>query len=201
MSNAKPYAESSVQNRQPILEVIEPLFAGCRAVLEIGSGTGQHAVYFAARLGHLTWHSSDVIENLAGISQWLDEAALVNTPAPLALDVTQARWPEIDVDAVFTANTIHIMHWPMIEDMFRGVGRLLPPQGLFAAYGPFNYAGNFTSDSNARFDGWLKERDPASGVRDFEALDELARLAGMRLDNDFTMPANNRMLCWRKRDE
>ncbi|WP_428604223.1 DUF938 domain-containing protein [Sedimenticola sp.] len=194
----KPYSESCDQNREPILSVIKPLFADRRGVLEIGSGTGQHAVYFAAALPHLTWYTSDCPEYHAGIRLWLEEAALPNVCAPLQLDVARSTWPELEVDAVFSANTAHIMHWPEVEAMFAGVGGLLPSGGLFALYGPFNYNGLFTSDSNARFDGWLKGRDPAMGVRDFEDLDRLAEAAGMRLLNDYAMPANNRILCWQR---
>lgn len=195
----KPYAESCDQNRDPILSVIRPLLADRSRVLEIGSGTGQHAVYFAARMPHLTWYTSDCPEYHQGIRLWLEEAALSNARAPLHLDVARSVWPALPVDAVFSANTAHIMHWPEVEAMFAGVGGLLPAGGLFLLYGPFNYHGRFTSDSNARFDGWLKQRDPAMGVRDFEALDELACAAGMALEQDFEMPANNRILCWRRK--
>jgi len=194
----KPYSESCDQNREPILGVIAPLFADRSGVLEIGSGTGQHALYFGGRLPHLTWHPSDREENLRGIRLWLAEGAPPNVRDPLLLDVTQAVWPVPVVDAVFSANTAHIMHWPMVRRMFEGVARLLPPGGLFALYGPFNYGGAYTSESNARFDLWLKQRDPDSAIRDFEALDELARAGGMALLHDHPMPANNRTLCWVK---
>lgn len=194
----KPHSESCDQNRAPIFEILRPLFADRRAVLEIGSGTGQHAVHFAAAMPHLIWHTSDRTENHAGIRLWLEEAGLANARPPLLLDVAQPEWPRVEVDAVFSANTAHIMHWPAVVALFSGVGALLPPGGLFALYGPFNYGGRFTSESNAHFDRWLKQRDPASGVRDFEALDALAKLAGMVLAEDFAMPANNRILCWRR---
>ncbi len=194
----KPYAESCDENREPILEVLRPLFADRRAVLEIGSGTGQHAVYFASALPHLNWHSSDRRENHPGIRAWLDEARLANAHPPLALDVRNDPWPELAVDAVFSANTLHIMHWPDVESLFAGVGRLLEPGGLLAIYGPFNYGNRYTSDSNARFDQWLKARDPHSGIRNFEALQELADRAGLQLLQDYPMPANNRILCWQK---
>lgn len=195
----KPYSESCDQNRDPILAVIEPLFADCLAVLEVGSGTGQHAVYFARRMPHLIWYTSDRQEYHDGIRQWLREAALSNTPAPLLLDASRTPWPSLAVDAVFSANTTHIMHWPEVQALFDGVGRILPVGGLFVLYGPFNYSGAYTSDSNARFDAWLKLRDSHSGIRDFEELNSLAGRAGMSLQQDFEMPANNRTLCWRKR--
>lgn len=194
----KPYSESCDQNREPILEVIAPLFAERKSVLEIGSGTGQHAVFFGARMPHLIWRTSDREENLRGIRLWLEEAALANVREPLSLDVTQEHWPVPEVDAVFSANTAHIMHWPMVQAMFEGVARLLPSGGLFTLYGPFNYGGAYTSESNARFDLWLKERDLNSAIRDFESLDALAHAGGMTLLHDHPMPANNRTLCWIK---
>ncbi|MGF1545862.1 MAG: DUF938 domain-containing protein [Thiotrichales bacterium] len=194
----KPYSESCDQNCEPILAVIQPLFAQCSAVLEIGSGTGQHAVHFAARMPHLLWHTSDREENHAGIACWLADAALRNTRGPWLLDVAATAWPELTVDAVFSANTAHIMHEPEVRCLFAGVGASLPPSGRFALYGPFNYGGRYTSASNARFDDWLHARDPASGIREFETLDALARDAGMVLRDDYAMPANNRILYWER---
>lgn len=193
----KPYSESCDQNRDPILGVIQPLLQDVTALLEIGSGTGQHAVYFASRLPHLIWQSSDCAEYLPGIRSWLDEAALPNTPAPLELDVTRP-WPELKVDAVFSANTTHIMHWPMVEALFAGLGHCLPVGGKFLLYGPFNYQGRYSSESNACFDRWLKARDPHSAIRDFEALDRLASAAGLRFVEKYTLPANNQILYWCK---
>ncbi|WP_293648849.1 DUF938 domain-containing protein [Thiolapillus sp.] len=194
----KPYAESCDQNRDPILEQLRPLLVAASTVLEIGSGTGQHAVYFSTHLPHLHWQPSDRGENLPGIRLWCAEAGLANLKAPLELDVTRQPWPAIETDAVFSANTAHIMAWPQVEAMMEGIGKLLPDGGVFLLYGPFNYNGRYTSDSNRRFDGWLKARDPLSGVRDFESLDELAGQVGMHLQDDIAMPANNRILCWRK---
>jgi len=194
----KPYSESCDQNREPILAVIQPLLNNCRSLLEIGSGTGQHAVYFAERLPHLVWHTSDRLEYHAGIEMWLQEASLVNTCAPLELDVSTSEWPRRTFDAVFSANTAHIMHRPDVEAMFTGAGGVLSSGGQLLLYGPFNYDNRYTSDSNARFDQWLKSRDPASGIKNFEDLDRLANQAGMILQNDFEMPANNRILYWEK---
>ncbi|MGK2952254.1 MAG: DUF938 domain-containing protein [Thiobacillus sp.] len=194
----KPFAESCVQNREPILAVLREWFADRRRVLEIGSGTGQHAVYFAPELPHLVWQTADVPEHHVGIRAWLDEAALPNVLPPLVLDVTQMAWRSSRYDAVFSANTLHIMGWPAVEHFFAGVGAVLEAGGVLAVYGPFNYNGTFTSDSNARFDAWLKARDPASGVRDFEAVDALARAQGLVLQQDIAMPANNRTLVWRR---
>ena len=213
----KPFAESCVQNRDPILAVLREVFADRRRVLEIGSGTGQHAVYFGAELPHLVWQTADVPQQHPGIRQWLDEAALPNVLPPIALDVSQTAWRNGRYDAVFSANTLHIMGWPEVERFFEGVGevlrkgrcaaagppsaypsRVLEPGGVLAVYGPFNYNGAYTAESNARFDAWLKARDPASGVRDFAAVDALARAQGLVLQRDIAMPANNRTLVWRR---
>ena len=194
----KPFAESCEQNKGVILSVIAPLFRDCHHVLEVGSGTGQHAVHFAANMPHLVWHTSDMAENHPGIRMWLEEAALPNTRLPLQLDVMRDPWPDMAVDAVYSANTAHIMGWLEVEALFAGVGKLLPEGGQFALYGPFNYGGYYTSDSNARFDQWLKMRDPRSGIRDVDDLHRLASAAGMGLVHDFEMPVNNRTLVWRK---
>ncbi len=194
----KPYSEACERNREPILSVIRPILSGCRTVLEVGSGTGQHAVFFAEGMPHLLWYPSDREEHHAGIELWLAEAALANVRTPLLLDVGQAAWPEVVVDAVFSANTAHIMHWHEVEALFAGIGRLLPEQGVFLLYGPFNYEQAYTCESNERFDGWLKARDPLSGIRGFEDVDRLAQQAGMVLRGDFAMPANNRLLFWQK---
>lgn len=195
----KPYAESCDQNRDPILAVLREEFADCRTILEIGSGTGQHAVHFAQCLPHLQWQTSDQREYHPGIHAWLDEAGLPNTRPPLPLKMGHDPWPEQRYDGIFSANTVHIMSWPEVEQLFAGIGTALLPGGRFCLYGPFNYNGRFTSDSNARFDQWLKSRDPLSGVRDFEALDRLAQAAGMELLRDHAMPANNRILVWQKK--
>ncbi len=194
----KPFAESCVENRAPILAVLREVFADRRHVLEIGSGTGQHAVYFAPELPHLTWQTADVPQHHAGIRLWLAEAALPNVLPPLALDANRTEWHSGRYDAVFSANTLHIMSWPEVERLFAGIGAVLESGGVLAIYGPFNINGAFTSESNARFDAWLKARDPASGVRDFEAVDALARAQGLVLQQDVAMPANNRTLVWRR---
>lgn len=197
----KPYAESCEQNRDPILAVLQDFFVDRKQVLEIASGTGQHAVYFGEALPHLRWQTSELPGNHAGIQAWLDEARLPNVLSPLTIDLNDDAWPlAITVDAIFNANTVHIVSWPAVERMFAGIGRVLAPGGLLCLYGPFNYGGKFTSESNARFDVWLKGRDPDSGVRDFEALDRLARFQGLVLQQDVAMPANNRTLVWRKMD-
>ncbi|MGW8228383.1 MAG: DUF938 domain-containing protein [Gammaproteobacteria bacterium] len=194
----KPFSEACEQNKQPILAVLQQHFAEVQSVLEIGSGTGQHAVFFGARLPHVRWLTSEVAELHTGIRAWLDEARLPNVVPPLELDVNQPQWPVDGVDAVFSANTVHIMDWSSVEKMFAGIGQVLQTAGVFCLYGPFNYQGGYTSDSNARFDVWLKQRDPRSGIRDFEALNALAEQHGMTLHADHAMPANNRTLVWKK---
>lgn len=197
----KPFAEACERNRAPILAVLRDVFAGCSTLLEIGSGTGQHAVYFGADLPNLTWQTSELRENHAGIMAWLAGAQLPNVLPPLELDVNRADWPQQKYDAVFTCNTLHIVAWSAVERMFAGIARALSVNGMLAVYGPFNYAGRYTSDSNAQFDAWLKARNPASGVRDFENVDALARSYGFALQRDVAMPANNRTLVWRRLSE
>lgn len=195
----KPYSAACDQNRHAILDVIKPLLSNKKKILEIGSGTGQHAVFFAKEMPHLIWQSSDRIENHEGIQQWLEEENLDNTPAPIALDVSHDVWPKITVDAIFSANAVHIMAWDNVVDFFKQAGNLLEKNAFFILYGPFNYKGEYTSNSNKRFDAWLKNRDPNSAIRDFEALDQLAKEAGLLFVEDFEMPANNRILQWIKR--
>ena len=194
----KPYSEACEQNKDPILTVLREVFKDRHSVLEIGSGTGQHAVYFGSQLAHLSWQPSDLTGHHAGIMMWLDEYRLPNVHPPIRLDVDDEHWPEQRFDAVFSANTAHIISWPQVEQMFAGVGALLPDDGVFALYGPFNYRGRYTSDSNARFDQWLKARDSLSGIKNFEALDKLACDQDMQLLEDYEMPVNNRTLVWRK---
>ena len=194
----KPYAESCDQNREPILAVIQPLLADCSSVLEIGSGTGQHAVFFAGNMPRLVWHTSDCAQYHHGIRQWLQEAGLDNIRAPITLDVSASTWPRQTFDAVFSANTVHIMHWPDVEAMFAGVATVLESGGRFLLYGPFNYDGRYTSESNSGFVRRRQGRGPESGIKNFEDLDRLAQQAGLQLRNDYTMPANNRILYWEK---
>jgi cyclopropane fatty-acyl-phospholipid synthase-like methyltransferase len=195
--SSKPHSPACDRNRDSILAVLNEHFAECRSVLEIGSGTGQHAVYFAAAMPQLTWQCSDVAENLPGIRMWLEDAQLANTPAPIELDVDGA-WPQARFEGVFSANTLHIMGWAQVEACFAQLPAMLADAATVAMYGPFNYGGAYTSRSNREFDAWLKARDPNSGIRDFEAVDALARAIGLRLIADVSMPANNRTLVWRR---
>jgi cyclopropane fatty-acyl-phospholipid synthase-like methyltransferase len=194
----KPFAESCEQNKQPILTVLQRLFSEPGTVLEIGSGTGQHAIWFGRHLPHLTWQTSDLSDNHAGIAQWLAEEGLSNVLPPLDLDVREGFPLHSRYDYVFSANSLHIMHWHAVEAFFCLVGNSLVKNGLLAVYGPFNYHGQYTSDSNARFDAWLKQRDPGSGIRDLDDLQRLATQNGLQLVDDIEMPANNRILVWKK---
>ncbi len=194
----KPYSEACERNRAPILEILRDAFADAGSVLEIGSGTGQHAVHFGAALPRLTWQTTDLPGSHDGIRMWLEESGLNNVLPPLALDVSEDRWPVGRIDAVFTANTLHIMSWPEVGHMFAGIGRILNRGGPLCIYGPFNYDGAHTSDSNARFDAMLRTRDPASGIRDFEEVRKLGLRNGLKFGADHPMPANNRMLVFRK---
>ena len=193
----KPYAPSCDRNSQPILDQLKSVFLGKRKILEIGSGTGQHAVYFAKNLSFLTWVSSDLPDQHLGIKQWINEAGLSNIEGPIEINAGQA-WPILDVDAIFTANTLHIMGEESAFNCIKNAGQCLPVGGVFVAYGPFNYQGQFTSESNRQFDDWLKARDLKSGIRNFEDLDRMAKEVGLLLINDIEMPANNRLLIWQK---
>lgn len=194
----KPHAPSCDRNREPILAVLRSQFADRHAVLEVGSGTGQHAVYFAQAMPQLVWQTSEVADNLPAIRLWLDEAQLPNTPAPLELDVTGA-WPALQVDAVFTANTLHIMSWTEVQCLFTQLPQVLTADAKLAIYGAFNYGGQFTSTSNAEFDAWLRSRASHMGIRDMEAVNALAEAIGFQLLDDLAMPANNRLLIWQRR--
>lgn len=195
----KRFSDACERNRDPILAILRRAFADRSAVLEIGSGTGQHAAYFAPQLPHLSWQPSDVAENLPSVRIWREEAQTPRLLEPIELDVDRP-FPAVEADAVFTANTLHIVSWPQVERMLAGVGALLPARGVFAVYGPFNYGGKYTAASNEEFDRWLRGRDPKSGLRDAEAVIALAKRHGLVLEEDNAMPANNHLLVFRKAD-
>lgn len=200
------WSEACERNRDPILAVLRRLLQDRQRVLEIGSGTGQHAEYFAAQLPHLQWQASDHPDYLPGIAERLAAAGLPNASAPWPLQAVLAPVPglaplpasPLGFDAVFSANTLHIMSWPHVQALFAGLPAVMADDALLCVYGPFNYNGNYSSDSNRQFDGWLKARDPESGIRDAEAVDALAAAQGLRLVDDVAMPANNRLRVWRR---
>ncbi len=194
----KPFAEYSEQNKAPILAILRQEFSEVSQVLEIGSGTGQHAVFFARKLPHLVWQTSDVVENHPGIQAWIADDGPDNVRAPFALNVETDIWPNTKFSGIFSANTVHIMGWPEVEQMFCGIGQVLTLAGRFCLYGPFNVDGKFTTESNAKFDKWLKQRDPKNGIRDKAELDELAIKAGLMRIADYEMPENNWILVWEK---
>ncbi len=194
----KPFAQSSEENKQVILQAIQSLLQNRNSVLEIASGTGQHAVYFGAQMPHLTWQTSDLIGAHEGINLWIEESGLENVLEPLNLNVSDEVWPKGSYDAVFSANSFHIMGRNHVKDFFANVTQVLNSKALIMVYGPFNYNGHYTSESNADFDQWLKQRNPQSGIKDFEWCNQLADQAGLRLIKDIEMPQNNRILVWQR---
>ena len=190
------YAPASEQNKRVIYATIKDYLG--ENVLEIGSGTGQHAVYFAGERPEMVWQTSDLAGNLPGIAAWVEQSGLANLPPPIELDVL-GEWPAQQFDSVYSANCCHIMDSRMVVACINGVAERLLPDGRFMIYGPFNYGGEYTAPSNARFDQLLKSRDPASGIKDFEWLDDLARQVGLDLVADIEMPENNRTIIWQNR--
>jgi cyclopropane fatty-acyl-phospholipid synthase-like methyltransferase len=199
MAIALPDAPATARNRDPILAVLRQRFAMRMRVLEIGSGTGQHAVYFARALPHLKWHTSDLPENHEGIRAWIAQSGASNIFPPVPLDFGRAEtFPITRHDAVFSANTLHIASWPQVESLFANLPRVLAAKATVVFYGPFNVGGQFTSPSNAAFDASLRADDPSRGIRDVEAVQALAERAGLRLVDNIEMPANNRCLVFEK---
>ena len=194
----KPYAESAERNAEPILEVLRHEFRACTNVLEIGSGTGQHAVRFAAELDHLQWQTSDLDENHEDIRAWVADAGLANVRAPLSLDVTTAEVAPASYDAVYSSNTAHIMSFDAVAEMFALVSKALRPAGVFCLYGPFCRAGRFNTASNAEFDASLRARHPRMGIRDLDALDELGARHGLQRMSLYAVPSNNLIAVWKK---
>jgi cyclopropane fatty-acyl-phospholipid synthase-like methyltransferase len=194
----KQFSPSCVRNQAPILAVLQAVLPATGTVLEIGSGTGQHAVYFASRLPRLIWQPTDLPENFPSIRAWAAEAGLPNLPDPIELDLLAPDRAQPPTQAVVCINTIHIVAWSCVENLFGYVGRVLPAGGVFYVYGPYRYADRPLEPSNEAFDRWLKARDAASGVRDFAAVDALARQNSLLLAGDQAMPANNRSIWWIK---
>jgi len=194
----KPYSESCERNQKPILKVLQETLTNQQHVLEIASGTGQHAVYFGRALPHLSWQTSELTQNHEGILAWLNEIKLPNVLPPITINVNDAKWPVEIVDTVFNANTVHIITWPEVERLFAGIARVLNPSGILCLYGPFKYKGEFTSESNARFDALLKSRNRNSGIRDFETINRLAETHDLLLVKDVAMPNYNQTLVWQR---
>lgn len=196
MNIDKPHSPACDNNKNPILDVLKEQFTRPGHVLEIASGTGQHAVHFAKHLPHLDWQPTDRLECLCGIRAWCETQNSSNLKTPKELDVNHADWEKFKTDYIFSANAVHIMSWDSVKNFYSGIHQSLKPQGMLGLYGPFNYNGGYTSESNARFDTWLKQRDPLSGIRNFEDLDQMASSIGLQLVKDYEMPANNRTLIW-----
>jgi SAM-dependent methyltransferase len=194
----RPFSQACENNKSPILEVLRQCLAPGSLVLELGSGTGQHARFFAEEMPDIRWQPTDVAENLAGIESWRVDYAGDNLLSPRELDVRSAAWGLEIPGALFTANSLHIMAWTAVETLFRYLAEHAPPGNQLLVYGPFNYGGEYTSASNARFDQWLGLQHPERAIRDFEDVDALARGAAYSLAGDNPMPANNRLLHWLK---
>ena len=198
-----PFSQACENNKQPILSVLQKELKDSLHVLEVGSGTGQHSVYFAPRLAHLTWQTSDVVNNHASINAWHAAHPAANLYAPLAFDLAHDPVPVNETvaapyDAVFTANTLHIISWPLVEKLFNLVGGVLPAHGKLIVYGPFNENGHYTSGSNQQFDISLRQRDANSGIRNLEDIIELAEQHRLTLNERYAMPANNQILVFQK---
>ena len=193
-----PNAPASLRNSNPILGVLRHELADCCNLLEIGSGTGQHAVHFSASLPDLNWQTSDLPENHEGIRAHIAHSGLGNVIAPLTLDVRSATRNGQSYDAVYTANTMHIMSFSAVEKMIPLVASLLDGGGVFVAYGPFRQGGKFNAESNANFDASLRARDPDMGIRELTEIDSLAEQVGLCQIRTYAMPANNLLLIWHK---
>jgi len=193
----KPFSQACENNKRPILDKLHPLLTQYIDVLEIGSGTGQHAIHFAQALPHLNWQTSDLPINHVGIKQWIDESGVSNVKQPIIIDLYKS-WPINNVDVIYTANTLHIINFELVELFFSAVNKHLALNGIMCIYGPFKYNGQFTSPSNGDFDLWLKERDCESGIRNIEDILALATNANLNLIHDYEMPANNRLLVFKK---
>lgn len=199
MSIEKPFAPACERNQQVIAEVLAMVVEDrALTVMEMGSGTGQHAVYFAEKMPHLTWCPTDLANNHNGIRQWLADAALPNIAQPVRYEVGKDDWPELDADLVFTANTLHIMSVDLVQHWIRDLGQHLKTGAMVMIYGPFKYQGRYTAESNATFDQWLKAEDHRRGIRDFEQLDEWMIQQGLKLVVDISMPANNQILLYER---
>lgn len=193
-----PFSQASENNKQFILEKLRQHLGDEDRVLELAGGTGQHAVYFAKNLPQLYWQSSDIPSNVDSLNLRIHAANLPNLPSAITIDVNQTPWQHCEPTAIFSANSLHIMSADSVENFFQGVGESLQANGTLIVYGPFKYGGKFTTPSNEGFDRWLKDRNPVSGVRDFEWVNELATKANLQFVEDNPMPANNQLIVWKK---
>lgn len=194
----KPFSQACANNQAVICALLERVLADKKNVLEVGSGTGQHGVFFAKNLPHLKWQTSDRTQNHAGIKRWAQDHPAANLLPPIALDVLSDDWPTARYDAVFSANTAHIMPWQAVVAMFAGIGERLLSGGVFCLYGPMKYSGVLKAPSNVQFDAWLQQQVPHQGIREFHQLNQLAMDAGLTLREDNAMPANNQLIVWQK---
>lgn len=195
---ALPFSPSCENNKGPILALLLELFVDRLDVLELASGTGQHACHFAAHLPWLRWQPTDLPDNLPHLAPRCARYEGDNLLPEKSLDVRDTSWPVAVPDAIFSANSLHIMSYSAVEQLFTGLARQAGDDAVLVIYGPFNYGGRYSSPSNARFDQWLAQQHPDSAIRDFEAVDGLAKKAGFSLLGDYEMPANNRLLAWRR---
>lgn len=196
------FSQACENNKIPILKVLQKHLHGNEKLLEVGSGTGQHAEFFARQFPNLIWQCSDLVDNYETINTRLTLANLSNTPAVMTCDVSQIQQVNIEhepqYDMVFSANTLHIMAWSSVLLFFPFVTKHLKPSAKLIVYGPFNNHDGYSSESNARFDDWLKSQNNYSGIRGFDAVNEQAKKQGLALIDDIGMPANNRCLVWQK---
>ena len=195
------FSQAADNNKIPILEVLTSWLSDDQLVLEVGSGTGQHAIHMAAALKGIRWQPTDCFEVLPNLIKNISTYGTSNVLTPTNLDLSLNQWPAEKVDCVYSANVIHIVSEALVEKLIRGAARTLSEEGLLALYGPFKYRGTFTTPSNADFDSWLKARNPESGVRDFEWILELAKDSGLSFSEDRSMPANNQFLAFRRQKE
>lgn len=199
MNDPRRHAAATLRNRDPILAVLREVLPPRGTVLEIACGSGEHALYFAAALPHLLWQPSDVdAEALQSTAAWRDSDGPANLLPPVRLDVTEAAWPVETVDAVFSANLVHISPWEACLGLLAGAARHLTAEGLLVLYGPYKLDGRHTAPSNEAFDRDLRRRNAAWGVRDVADLVTAAAREGLALDRTIAMPANNQILVWRR---
>ncbi|MEM7646303.1 MAG: DUF938 domain-containing protein [Pseudomonadota bacterium] len=199
MIEQKPYALSCDRNTEHILKVFQEKLVGKNSFLEVGAGTGQHAISMAPHFPDMVWTLTDRKENHPGISLWLRDFPRANVRGPLEYEIGQSDFPSGDIDVVFCANVLHIISWDLCLELFQDMGESLKKGTVFIAYGAYNYDGKFTSESNEKFNQWLIDRDPQSAIRDFEKVCDELRKRGFDLQEDIEMPANNRMLFFEKR--